>query len=161
MAVKIRLKKMGRTHRPFFRVCAMDIRSPRDGRVIEELGTYDPMIADTDARTILKSERVDYWLSVGAKPTEKVAVLIKKYGSNGTHVDAQTKALEKLKAERTRNIPVAPVASKAKPSKEGSKKETAAAEATEAPASETPAPEAAPPETPATETPASETQSES
>ncbi|MEC8473963.1 MAG: 30S ribosomal protein S16, partial [Planctomycetota bacterium] len=43
MAVRIRLKKMGRTHRPFYRVCAMDQRSPRDGRVIEELGTYDPM----------------------------------------------------------------------------------------------------------------------
>ena len=78
MAVKIRLKKMGRTHRPFFRVCAMDQRSPRDGRVIEELGTYDPMVPETDARAILKGERIKYWLSVGAQPTPKVGTLIKK-----------------------------------------------------------------------------------
>ncbi len=81
MAVRLRMKKMGRTHRPFFRVCAMDQRSPRDGRVIEELGTYDPMCPETDARVTLKTDRVDYWLSVGAQPSEKVATLIKKYGS--------------------------------------------------------------------------------
>ena len=78
MAVKIRLKKMGRTHRPFFRVCAMDQRAPRDGRVIEQLGTYDPMVPDTDARAILNGERINYWLSVGAQPTPKVATLLKK-----------------------------------------------------------------------------------
>ena len=54
MAVRIRLKKMGRTHRPFYRVCAMDQRSPRDGRVIEELGTYDPMCPETDAESIVE-----------------------------------------------------------------------------------------------------------
>jgi small subunit ribosomal protein S16 len=96
MAVRIRLKKMGRTHRPFFRVCAMDQRSPRDGRVIEELGFYDPMLPETDARAQLKAERIDHWLSVGAQPSEKVAVLIKKYGTNGTHVEAQKEALERL-----------------------------------------------------------------
>ena len=96
MAVRIRLKRMGRKHRPYFRICAMDSRVPRDGRVLEELGTYDPMVPETDARALLKRERVDYWLGVGAKPTEKVAVLIKKYGSSGTHVDAQRKALDRL-----------------------------------------------------------------
>ena len=50
---------MGRKHRPFFRLCAMDVRKPRDGRVLEELGIYDPMVADTDARAILKSDRID------------------------------------------------------------------------------------------------------
>ena len=50
MAVKIRMKMMGRKHRPFFRICAVDSRNPRDGRVLEELGTYDPMVSDTDAR---------------------------------------------------------------------------------------------------------------
>ena len=88
VAVKIRMKKMGRKHRPFFRVCAMDVRSPRDGRVIEELGTYDPMVPETDARAILKGERIDYWLGVGAQPTPKVAVLIKKYGTAGSHLAA-------------------------------------------------------------------------
>ncbi len=83
------MKKMGRKHRPFFRICATDARSPRDGRVIEELGTYDPMIAETDARVTLNIERLQYWLGVGAQPSEKVAVLIKKYGPNGTHLQQQ------------------------------------------------------------------------
>ncbi len=104
MAVKIRLKKMGRTHRPFFRVCAMDSRSPRDGRVIEELGTYDPMVPETDARAILKGERIKYWLSVGAQPTPKVGTLIKKYGSEGTHLEAQATAISKLSSRRAASI---------------------------------------------------------
>ena len=65
MAVRIRMKKLGRKHRPFFRICAMDARVPRDGRVLEELGTYDPMVPETDARVKLNSERIDYWISVG------------------------------------------------------------------------------------------------
>lgn len=93
MAVRIRMKKMGRRHRPFFRICAVDARRPRDGRVLEELGTYDPMVGDVDARAVLNGERVDYWISVGAQPSDKVAVLIKKYGTNGTHADAQRDAL--------------------------------------------------------------------
>ncbi len=48
--------------------------------MLEELGTYDPLVPDTDARALLKSERIDYWLGVGAQPSEKVKVLIKKYG---------------------------------------------------------------------------------
>ncbi len=104
MAVRIRMKKLGRRHRPFFRICAMDSRSPRDGKAIEELGYYDPMVRDVDARAVLKGERIDYWLSVGAQPSEKVKVLIKKYGTNGTHLEQQKAALEKLKA----NKPTAP-----------------------------------------------------
>jgi len=99
VAVRIRMKKMGRAHRPFFRICAMDSRSPRDGRVIEELGFYDPMVRDTDARAILKKDRVDHWIGVGALPTPKVGVLIRKYGSGGTHVDAQNAALERMGAK--------------------------------------------------------------
>ena len=72
MAVRIRMKKMGRTHRPFYRICATDQHAPRDGRVLEELGTYDTSVADTDARAILKTDRIDYWLSVGAQPSEKI-----------------------------------------------------------------------------------------
>ncbi len=104
MAVKIRLKKMGRTHRPFFRVCAMDQRAPRDGRVIEQLGTYDPMVPDTDARAILNGERINYWLSVGAQPTPKVATLIKKYGAEGSHLEAQAEAISKLSGRRATAI---------------------------------------------------------
>lgn len=98
MSVRIRMKKMGRPHRPFFRVCAMNVKSPRDGKVIEELGYYDPMVRDVDARAILDGERIAYWLGVGAQPSDKVAVLIKKYGPNGTHLEAQKAALERRKS---------------------------------------------------------------
>jgi small subunit ribosomal protein S16 len=132
---------MGRRHRPFFRVCAMDSRSPRDGRVIEELGYYDPMVTETDARAVLRGERIDYWLGVGAQPSEKVAVLIKKYGTDGTHASAQAAALERLAAKK----PMAPppmVVPQPKPA--------------EAPAAEAPAAEAPAAEAPAAEAPAAE-----
>ncbi len=96
VAVRIRMKKMGRAHRPFYRICAMDKRTPRDGKVLEELGTYDPMVTDTDARVRLNNERVDYWIGVGAQPSEKVAILIKKYGTNGTHSEVHQAAIEKM-----------------------------------------------------------------
>lgn len=79
MSVRIRLKKLGRRHRPYYRICIMDARTPRDGKAIEEVGTYDPMIAETDKRCTMKADRIDYWLSVGAQPTEKVKILIDKY----------------------------------------------------------------------------------
>jgi small subunit ribosomal protein S16 len=105
VAVRIRMKKLGRRHRPFYRICAMDARAPRDGRILEELGTYDPMVPYTDARAVLDGERVRYWLSVGAQPTEKVKVLIKKYGPSGSHLDKQKAALDRLAQERRRRAP--------------------------------------------------------
>jgi small subunit ribosomal protein S16 len=140
VAVKIRLKKMGRTHRPFFRVCAMDQRSPRDGRVIEQLGTYDPMVPDTDARAILNGERINYWLSVGAQPTPKVATLIKKYGTDGSHLEAQAEAIAKLSGRRASAIESARAAA-AKvelPKAEPEPTEAPAEEKSEAPAEGTP-----------------------
>jgi small subunit ribosomal protein S16 len=119
------MKKLGRSHQPFFRICAVDKRAPRDGAVIEELGTYDPRVPETDARAIFNAERVDYWLSVGAQPSENVAVLIKKYGTGGTHVEAQKAALERLAQPKAVPDPGAP-ASLPKPKKS---KEAAAAEA--------------------------------
>ena len=101
MAVKIRMKLMGRKHRPFYRICAMDERQPRGGRVIEELGTYDPLVSDTDARVVLNGERVAHWLKVGAQPTEKVKVLIKKYGPEGTHKDQMQASRERLALPKT------------------------------------------------------------
>jgi small subunit ribosomal protein S16 len=74
------MKSFGRRHRPFFRICAMDSRSPRDGRAIEELGHYDPMVRNKEARTVLNVNRIRYWLSVGAQPSEKVQVLLNKHG---------------------------------------------------------------------------------
>jgi small subunit ribosomal protein S16 len=79
VAVRIRMKLMGRKHRPYFRIVAIDARQPRDGRVIEELGSYDPMVKNTDDRVKLKPDRIKYWLGVGAKPSEHVAVFIRKY----------------------------------------------------------------------------------
>src|SRR5262245_30915561 len=119
------MKKMGRSHQAFFRICAMDKREPRGGRVLEELGTYDPRVKDTDARAVFDAARVDYWLGVGAQPSEKVAVLIKKYGTNGTHSAAQKSALEKAAQPKTVPDPGAP-ASLPKPKKT---KEEIAAEA--------------------------------
>jgi small subunit ribosomal protein S16 len=97
------MKKMGRLHRPFFRVCVMDARTPRDGRVLEEVGYYDPMVPETDARAVLNGERINYWIGVGAQPSDKVSVLIKKYGNNGTHLEAQKAALERLASRRRRS----------------------------------------------------------
>ena len=79
MAVRIRMKMMGRKHRPYFRIVAIDHRQPRNGRVIEELGSYDPMIRNTDERVKLKPDRIKYWMGVGAIPSERVATLLKKY----------------------------------------------------------------------------------
>lgn len=90
------MKRLGRKNRPFYRVCVVDGRRPRDGRVLEEVGHYDPMCRETDARAILRGERIDYWLSVGAQPSEAAGVLIKKYGTNGTHLAQQADALQKL-----------------------------------------------------------------
>lgn len=132
MAVRIRMKKLGRRHRPFFRICAMDVRSPRDGRVLEELGTYDPMVPDVDARAILNGERINYWLSVGAQPSEKVKVLIKKYGLEGTHLQQQQAALHRLAETRRRPEPP-----KLEPQAD-------ATDAGEAPAEEAPAEQPAP-----------------
>ena len=73
------MKKLGRTHRPFYRICVMDQRKPRDGEAIEEVGTYDPMVRDKSQRVTLQMDRIEHWLSVGAQPSEKVAVLIRKF----------------------------------------------------------------------------------
>ena len=73
------MKMMGRKHRPYFRIVAIDHRQPRDGRVLEELGSYDPMVKNTDERVKLSASRLKYWMSVGALPSEHVAVFLKKY----------------------------------------------------------------------------------
>jgi small subunit ribosomal protein S16 len=129
------MKKMGRNHQPFFRICAIDSRCPRDGKVIEELGHYDPRVKDTDARAILKAERIAYWLSVGAQPSERVRVLVKKYGVGGTHVDVQKAALERIKT--TRPQAPAPYIPPPKPPEPEPEVIAPAAEGGEAPAAET------------------------
>lgn len=81
MAVKIRLKRMGKIRTPFYRIVVADSRTKRDGRVIEEIGTYNPK---TDPSTInVDSDRAQYWLGVGAQPTEAVAAILKLTGDIG------------------------------------------------------------------------------
>lgn len=77
--VVIRLRVQGRKHRAFYRICAMDKRQPNDGRFIEELGTYDPQVRDLDKSVTLKPDRVKYWLSVGAQPTERCQNLFNRF----------------------------------------------------------------------------------
>lgn len=128
MAVRIRMTKLGRKHRPFFRLCAVDSRAARDGKVIEYLGHYDPMVNETDARASLNKERIDYWLSQGAQPSEKVAVLIKKYGTDGTHLEQQEAAMKRLEASKPTAPPAVPIPKK----KEETPAEAAAEEGAEA-----------------------------
>lgn len=80
MAVKLRLKRFGRKNRSFFRLNAVDSRSPRDGRVIEELGFYDPHNRDQAAQFKANLDRCRYWLDQGAQPSETVSSLLKRSG---------------------------------------------------------------------------------
>ena len=80
MGVRIRLKRIGRRHRPAYRLTVVDGRKQRDGRVIEELGAYDPLCADQERAVNFDRERIEYWLSVGALPSETVGRLLKKQG---------------------------------------------------------------------------------
>jgi small subunit ribosomal protein S16 len=76
------MKMTGRKHQPFFRICIIDRQKSRDGLPIEEVGTYDPMVKVKSQRVKLNMERIDYWLSVGALPSDRVATLIKKVKLN-------------------------------------------------------------------------------
>ncbi len=86
--VRLRLKRMGRTHRPYYRLNAMDQRTKRDGKSIEQLGHFDPLERDEAKQFDCKEDRVRYWLSVGAQPSETVAALLKKAGIEATPAEA-------------------------------------------------------------------------
>jgi small subunit ribosomal protein S16 len=110
MSVKLRLKRMGRSHKAFFRLNAIDSRAPRDGRVIEELGHYDPMVKDKSKRFVAKIDRCQYWLDHGAVPSETVSSLLKRSG-------VEHKSLRLPRPGRPKVVPAA----------EGEKKEAAPA----------------------------------
>lgn len=80
MAVVLRLKRIGRRNRPFYRICAMDRQTRRDGRAIEELGHYSPVDPEKGKHFQLNAERIVHWLSVGAQPSETVLSFIKEAG---------------------------------------------------------------------------------
>ena len=80
MPVRIRLKRIGRRHHPVYRLAAVDSRRQRDSRVLVELGAYNPVLADKERQVNFKRERIEYWLSVGAQPSDTVRRLLEKLG---------------------------------------------------------------------------------
>jgi small subunit ribosomal protein S16 len=92
VAVRIRMKQMGRTHRHYYRIVAIDGRQPRDGKVIEDLGSYDPHVTDKEKRVKLVPSRIKYWQSVGAKASEHCEALFKKYMKKFEELEAQQAA---------------------------------------------------------------------
>ena len=104
MSVRIRMTRMGRKHRPFYRIVVIDRQKAREGKAIEEVGHYDPMVKDKSARVKLNMERIDYWKSVGALPSDRVATLIKKVKTNSWGAQKAAAPLTPQKA------PVVPVA---------------------------------------------------
>ncbi len=101
--VRIRLRRMGAKKKPFYRIVVADQRSPRDGRFIENIGTYDPL---TDPPTVnVKSERAGHWLRVGAQPSEAVARLLKKTG-----ITDESGKLKEIEADAAEATPAEPEA---------------------------------------------------
>lgn len=118
MAVKLRLKRFGRSNHAFFRLNAIDSRTPRDGRVIEELGFYDPRNKDQAKQFQAKIDRCKYWLDNGAVPSETVSSLLKKNG-------LEHKQLKLPKPGKPKPVAAEPAKKEAAPAAaaEGEKKE--------------------------------------
>ena len=163
MALKIRLSRGGAKKRPFYRIVVADARSPRDGRFIERVGTYNPMVAkDSDDRVILKQERIKYWLSQGAKPSDRVArflgqaeiVQLPDRSEQTKQHLPRTKTLERMKEKEA----AAAAAESTAPAPDEAPAEEPPAE--EPPAEEPPAEEPPAEENPAEEPPAEEAQAE-
>jgi small subunit ribosomal protein S16 len=107
VSVRIRMTRIGRKHRPFYRIVVIDRQKAREGKAIEEVGHYDPMIRDKAARVKLNLERIEYWQSVGALPSDRVATLIKKVKTNRFGAE---KAAPPLTPQKAPPAPAAPVA---------------------------------------------------
>ena len=106
MAVKLRMTRMGRRHKPFFRIVAIDSREPRDGRIIEKLGHYDPLVKDPAKQIVLKRERIEYWLTAGAIPSATVAQLLEKQGiKNKIAVQIKVRRDKARAIARKRGVP--------------------------------------------------------
>ncbi len=133
MALKIRMSRGGRKKRPFYSIVVADSRMPRDGRFIEKVGTYNPLLAkDDENRVTLNEERIKHWLSEGAKPSDRVATFLGKAGI----IDMPAKRNNPQKAEPSEKTKMR-AADKAEKLKARAEAEAAAAEApAEAPAEE-------------------------
>jgi small subunit ribosomal protein S16 len=162
MALKIRLSRGGSKKRPFYRIVVAEAAAPRDGRYVERIGHYNPMVAkDNDQRLVIDGERVKHWIGLGAKPTERVQKLLSTLSLTApVEMRDQPKksAPGKKRAEREAEEAAAAEAAAA----EAAEAAAAAAEAPaeEAPAEEAPAEEATAEETPAEEAPAEEVAAE-
>ncbi len=141
MSLKIRLARGGAKKRPFYRIVVADSRAPRDGRFIEKIGTYNPLLPrDHEQRVMINEDRARHWLSTGAKPTERVARFLGernlvewKHGNNPNKAKPGPKAMERLEEKRQ----------KEEEAKAAAEEAAAAAAAAEAEASEAPAEEPA------------------
>ena len=183
MAVKIRMMRIGRRHRPFFRINAIEGRNPRNGRILEKLGHYDPIEKNEAKQIVLNRERIEYWLGQGAVPSDSVSQILARNGIETKHADEKTarrakarsiarakgkffNEAERKAAEKAIEAKAA-AAEDAKKAEEEAKKAAEAAKAEEAKkAEEAAAAEVAKVETPAAEeaptveTPAEETAEE-
>ena len=147
MALKIRLARGGSKKRPFYSVVVADVRSPRDGRFIEKLGTFNPLLAkDNEQRVVLDKERVEHWLANGAKPTDRVLRFLDEMGilkrearNNPKKALPGKKAQERIAEKKAKEEEAAEAAKAA----EEEAKAAAEAPAEEAPAEEAPAEEKA------------------
>lgn len=136
MALKIRMTRGGRKKRPFYGIVVADSRMPRDGRFIEKVGTYNPLLAKDDKnRVTLNEERIKYWISEGAKPSDRVATFLGKAGI--IDMPAQRNNPQKGEPSEKTKMRIADKEEKLKAKAE------AEAEAAQAPAEEAPAEEAA------------------
>jgi small subunit ribosomal protein S16 len=160
MALKIRLARGGAKKRPFYRIVVAEASAPRDGRYVEKVGHYNPMVAkDNEQRLVVNGERVNYWLGQGAQATERVQKLL-----STVDLMAQVDMREQPKKSAPGKKRAEKEAAEAEAAAEAAAAEAAAAEeaaaaaaaAAEAPAEEAPAEEAPAEEAPAEEAPAEE-----
>lgn len=98
MAVKLRMTRIGRRHRPFFRINAVESRVPRDGKILEKLGHYDPIEKDKDKQIVLNAERVRYWLDNGAVPSDTVSQILLRKGIKHKYAEETKARREKAKS---------------------------------------------------------------
>ena len=164
MAIALRLSRGGAKKRPYYRIVAADSRSPRDGKYLEQIGTYNPLLAkDSPERVKLNEDRARYWLGVGAQPSDRVlrfldaaGILERQARNNPQKAEPGEKAKERAE-EKAKKLKEAEEAAKAA---EEEAKAEAEAPAEEAAAEEAPAEEAAAEEAPAEEPAAEEASAE-
>lgn len=142
MSVSLRLSRGGSKKRPYYKVVVSNSRAPRDGKYLEQVGTYNPLLAkDDENRVRLVEDRVRYWLGVGAQPTDRVARLLDKAGIKERKVTLNPKAgvpgkkaqeRAEERAEKAREAAEAAAAASAAPAEEAPAVEAAAEEQTEA-----------------------------